>query len=426
MSLKRKLIRSFLGVGAIKLLSIPISFGTSIILARTLGPEGFGQYAFILALVPIICLTVSGGLPQLLTREVAALSRANRWSLYRGAVQSAHAWVAILSTIVLVTVWALFEFSILPTVGKWSLLGIAVLMVPLVGLASVWTGIIKGLGMPVYAEAPQQLVGPTALLFILSILAWQGLLNIRAAIWTQVVVAIFILLLSNWVYLKVKPNAVTTSKASYHLDKWCGALLPFTMIALIGALNMQVGVIALGLLSTDEQAGAMRIAERGGQIVAMSLTVVNMVIAPYIVQAHQEGEKKQLQKIARTSARGSFLLAAPIAAAFILAGGPIIRFAFGPEYTDISNWPLVIISAGQLFNVYFGSVAFLLSMCGHERETLKIQSIALILNFTLCIALAPTFGAAGAATGVTLSTIFWNIFLYIRVKRHLGIISTAF
>ena len=416
-----------MGVGIIKLLSIPVGLVTSIVLARTLGPEGFGQYAFITALVPLISLPVSGGLPQLLTREVAKFTHAKNWALYQGALRASHAWVLLVATILLIGYWVLRAgFDLVPTEGKWALLPIALLMVPLGGLAAVRTGTIKGLGLPAYAELPNQMIQPVVMLGLIAMLAWQGLLNTEAAIWSQVIGAGLVFLVASWMFFRIQPREAKGVACDYQLRHWKSALLPFSMIALVSAFNAQIGVIVLGFLSTDDQVAAMRVAERGGQFVVLSLTLVNMVIAPYIVRAHRDGDKTLLQQLARKSARGSLLLALPVAAAFIIGGESLISMAFGESYSSISYWPVVVVSLGQLLNVFFGSVGYFLSMSGYERETLKGQMLAVVANISLCLVLVPMFGAIGAAAGVAIGVIVWNGFLHAMVKRRIGINCSAF
>lgn len=427
MSLKKKLIKSFMGVGVMKLLSIPIGLTTSIILARILGPQSFGQYAFIMALIPLIALPVSGGLPQLLTREIASFVHANDWSLYNGALRAAHSWVLLVSGFVLVSYWVLGEkLGWAPSQGKWSLLPIGLLMVPLLGLAAVRVGAIKGLGLPAYAEIPGQLIQPFVILILLSALAWQSALDTHAAIAVQVAGASFVFLLASWLFFRIQPAEAKGLAPEYRLKQWISALLPFTMIALVYTFNTQIGVIALGLLSTDEQVAAMRVAERGGQFVVMSLTLVNMVIAPYIVRAHKDGDKALLQNLARKSSLGSLMIALPVAGVLIIGGETLIELTFGADYAAISYWPVVIIAVGQLFNVFFGSVGYLLSMTGFEKETLSGQLIATAISLLLCFALIPTFGAIGAAIAVSAGIVSWNVLLWAKVKRHIGISSTAF
>src|SRR5690606_24226773 len=102
-----------------------------------------------MALIPLISLPVSGGLAQLLTREVASFAHSKAWPLYQGALRASHAWVLMVGVTILVSYWTLaLGLGLVPTAGKWSLLPIAIIMVPLGGLAAIRVGTIKGLGLP--------------------------------------------------------------------------------------------------------------------------------------------------------------------------------------------------------------------------------------------------------------------------------------
>lgn len=415
-----------MGVGVMKLISIPLGLLSSIILARTLGPEGFGQYTFIMALIPLITLPVSGGLPKLLTREVAIFSYSKNWALYQGGLRASHVWVLMVASALYIAYWIIkVKFNLIPTEGKWALLSIALLIVPFGGLAAVRTGTIKGLGLPAYAELPEQVIKPIVMLSFFGFLSWLGILDAKTAIWSQVGGASLIFLIASWMFFRVQPYEAKGVAADYQLKHWKGALLPFSLIALVNTFNAQIGITLLGFLSTDDQVAAMRVAERGGQLVVLSLTLVNMVIAPYIVRAHREGDKDLLQNLAKNSARGSFILALPIAVTLIFGGERLIRLAFGEDYSSISYWPIVIIALGQLVNVFFGSVGHFLSMSGYEKDTLKGQVSAVIVNMALCAFLVPLFGAIGAAIGIAVGLFSWNFLLFLMVRRRIGINSTA-
>ena len=60
-----------MGLGGQKIFSLIAAMLISILLARTLGPEEYGLYVFVSAFIPLAALPITGGLPQLLTREVA-------------------------------------------------------------------------------------------------------------------------------------------------------------------------------------------------------------------------------------------------------------------------------------------------------------------------------------------------------------------
>lgn len=409
-----------------KVISLPIGLAISIILARALGPKEFGQYAFAMSLISIIGLSVSGGIPQLLTREISGYVLTNNWSLYRGAIRAFSVWVVLISTLIILAYWLIgFSFKLLAVEGKWSLLNVGLFMLPLIGIASVRKGVTKGLSLPVYAEMPGLLIQPTVIFLIISFFAWRDWLSSETAIFSQFLGCLVVFLVTSLIFNSVQPPESRKADNIYEIQVWRSSLLPFALISLISTLNIHVGILMLGVFSVEEQIAAMRIAERGGQLVVMALTLVNIVIAPHIVRAFKDGDKLLLQKLVHKTARGSFFLALPVTLSFVLFGGSLVGFVFGEQYSEISYIPLVIVSIGQLFNVFFGSVGLVLMMGGFEKRALNAQILSLAINMSLCIILVPLIGAIGSAIAVTVGLIVWNVFLWVIVKRQLGIMTTA-
>lgn len=426
MSLRKQLVKSFMGVGAMRILAIPIGLATSILLARILGPEQFGQYAFVMALVPLLALPVTGGMQTLLTREVAAYAHSGRWSAYKGALNAAHGWVVAVSLLILVIYLLLaFWLEVIPTYGKWGLVPLALAMLPLLGLNAARNGVIKGLGMPAMAELPGMVIQPLLVLVALTGLILTVGLNVKGAIWIQVLSVATAFLVATMIFIKISPHESKKVAPEYELKTWLSALTPFTLLALIGTFNAQLGIVALGVLSSDEQVGALSVAQRGAQFVALPLTLVNLIISPHIVKAFRSNDKTLLQKISRLSARGAFAIALPIGVAVFFVGEWLLEVFFGEEYAQLSYMPLVVLVVGQLFNVFFGSVGFLLAMTGNERQSFKGQIVAVMTNLVLCATLIPTMGAMGAAVAVSTSIVVWNAILGVLVYMKVGIRPTA-
>lgn len=421
-NLRDQLVKSFMGVGAMYLLGIPVALLCAIILARALGPEAYGQYAFVMALLTLIGLPVAAGLPQLLTREVASCAHAGEWSLYRGVVRAAHLWVILVSLLVLV-LYAMAGpvAGWLPAEGKWALLGIAILLVPFQGLNAVRNGTIKGLGFPALAEMPTQIIQPLSLLTAFGTLAVIGVLTAQHALWAQVFVGALTFVIASILFIRIRPQAARACQPTYQTSNWLFALLPFTLIGLLGTFSAQIGVVMLGLLGTDEGVAALQVADRGAQLVALSLTLVNMVISPHIVKTYRENNTHRLQKLSRQSARGAFLFALPIGLVLIVFGKPIIKVAFGADYAEIAYLPMLILVCGQLFNVAMGPVGLLLSMSGHEKMTLVGYVAALMATAISAYFLIPLFQQAGAAMAVTIGILVVNGLAGYSVMQHLKI-----
>lgn len=197
--------------------------------------------------------------------------------------------------------------------------------------------------------------------------------------------------------------------------------MPFTLLVAASTLNAQIGILLLGWLSTDDQVGAMQVADRGAMLVVLSLNVVNMVIGPHITQVHRSGDREKLQALSRHSARMALLVALPIALPLIFFGGPILELVFGAEYAEVATLPLAILAASQLINVGFGSVGRLLVMSGYEKQSLLGQFVGLVAVTGSGSVLIPNYGAVGGATSISLGIFVWNVVLAFKVGKTLGI-----
>lgn len=404
-------------------LSIPIGLLSSVILARNLGPEAFGQYSFVLAVLSIIGLPVSGGLQQFLTREIADYSHTEQWSLYRGAINAAHIWVLLAS--VLVPIFYLIAgrlLGLMPVGGKWLLLEIVVLLLPIQGLNAVRNGVIKGLGFPALAEMPTMFIQSLILLVALAVLAFMELLTAKSAIWAQVYVGVFTFFIASIIFFKVRPKASLDHRGAYKIKTWLLALFPFTLISLIGTFSSQIGIVILGFFGTDEAVAAFRVAERGAQLVLISSTLVNMVISPHIVKTYREDNIQRLQELSRQSARGAFILAAILGIILIIMGESIIRYVFGSAYAGVAYSPMAILVCGYLFHLIAGSSGILLIMSGHEKLPLVCQLVGLSTMAVLAVFLIPSMHAIGAAVavsvglGITTLLQAYSVHKYLRIR----------
>jgi O-antigen/teichoic acid export membrane protein len=161
-------------------------------------------------------------------------------------------------------------------------------------------------------------------------------------------------------------------------------------------------------------------------MVALPLGIVNMVIGPHIARAQKANDKDRLQRLSRQSARASLAVALPVALPLIFFGGAIVELVYGQPYRNAARLPLAILSFGQLVNVAFGSVGMFLTMSGFERDTLRGQVVALLINVVSAMVLIPHMGAVGAALAVAIGFVTWNIVLAISLVNRLKIRPSAF
>jgi len=418
------IVNKILKVGSVKLISIPVVLLTSVLLARWLGPELFGKYSFVMALLPLFSLPISGGMPQLLVRQISFYQHHKLADKLKGIIFFSYGW-AILFSLIIIIATNFFASLIIHDPEKLNLLEIAIWLVPILAFIAITLGILQGLNKPVFANIIQQLLLPLLILFTIVGLYYFKHLTPYNVFWGQIIAGAFCVCIIILVLLKKLPVNVSLEKASYQQKAWFISLIPFSLLALANTFNTQIGIIILGLYSSDEAVAGLRIAERGVLFVAIPLGIINSVTAPYIVNLFESKNIGKLQKLAKKIARASVAISLPIVLTFFFFGANIIEFIFGLEYVELSYWPLIILSLGQLLNVFCGPVGHLLSMTGHASVTLKGQLIALFFSVSLCLLLVPLYGAIGAAIGVTAGLIIWNLLLLYAVKKILKINASA-
>jgi O-antigen/teichoic acid export membrane protein len=424
--LKAQLVRGALGVGGLKLLSLPLTLAASILLARGLGPEGYGLYVFVMAVITMLALPVGPGLGHLVTREVAKYQHGEDWSLFRGLLRRGHQFVLLGSAVLIAGLAIIANLNASWTMGdRWTLLFIGSAMLPLLGLNALHSNTLRGLRHVFQAQLPELLARPIFhLLFAASLLGF-GLLNPVTALASQIVATALAVLLCARILQRYRPRPVKEAVPAYRNGEWGRAIMPFTLLTAVGTLNAQIGILALGGLGTDKDVAALQVAQSGAMLVALSMIIVNLVIGPHITRAHRERNKAGLQQLSRQSARAALAVSFPIALPLIFFGGPIINLVYGEAYADMATWPLAILAIGQLGNVAFGSVGMFLTMSGYERDTLFGQVIALVVNGAAAMMLIPFLGVIGAALAVSIGILTWNTVLAIKFVQRLQLRPSA-
>ena len=65
----------------LKFASLGLGFLTSVVLARLLGAEGFGDFSFPMAIVELLLVPTTLGFPSLVVRELARYQVQSKWAL---------------------------------------------------------------------------------------------------------------------------------------------------------------------------------------------------------------------------------------------------------------------------------------------------------------------------------------------------------
>jgi O-antigen/teichoic acid export membrane protein len=428
--LRAQLFRRGIGSIVVKASGMLLSLALAIILARTLGPEGYGIYTYTFALVSLLAIPAQLGLPALVIRETAKAQASENWGLMRGcwrwATLVASALSLTLTFISSAIAWILANnFADI----QLTTFALGLLLIPLITLGNLRGAALQGLRHVVLGQLPETLVRPGILLYLLGIttLFWpSGSLTAAGAMALHGLAAAIAFTTGVWLLWRTRPAPIQANPAPvYHCRSWLASTLPLAFIAGMGIINQQTDILMLGFFTTADKIGIYRVSLQGASLVSFGLTAIGMVTWPYFARFHEQGDMASFQKVATLSARGMLSLALPFTIIFIIFGEGLLNFIFGRAYTD-AYLPLIILAIANMIHAAFGTVGPLLNMTGNEKTTAKGIAIAASCNIFFNLILIPYFSILGAAIATSIALVIWNFVLWRAVRHKLGVDSSVF
>lgn len=409
-----------------KLIAALSGFFVAVLLARLLGPDGYGTYAYAMALVMIFVLLAEAGLPVLVTRETAQEMALDRPAVVMGVWQWSRRLSAVLSVIVVIgaagVVYLVSRGQLGPEnrVTLWALL-----LVPLIAQSNLRGAALRGLGRIVEGQLPGIVVRPfvfLALLVALVLLPTETTPVLAMAL--HVLAGATAFLAGIWLLSRHSPSRVDASTPHLRRREWLSSALPLALVSGMVTINDHADIVILGMFESADQIGIYKVAVQMAGLAWFGLYTVNSVVAPRFARLYAEGDLSRLQRLVTGSSRAVLLFSALVTALFLITGQYLLPSLFGPAF-GASYAPMAILLGGQLVNSGAGSVGTLLSMTGHERVLARAVGTSALINVVLNFALVPNWGTEGAAVATAISLIVWNVWLWLSVKRRLGIDSLA-
>lgn len=422
------LVKGVAGTAGLRAANAGVGFVTALVLAKVLGPSGYGTYSFVMALVMFVAIPAQLGIPRLAIREVAVANARNDWGHMRGFIIRMHQLIGLL-----VVALSLAGLLVLSTWGanldpeKLRSMWLGLILVPLIALGALRGGMLRGLRKVILGQLPEQLIRPSMLLLLVLLLFLVGDVTrspvtvIVAQIGAAAIAFIFGLI----VFFKHRPAELSNAVPQFRTSAWFASTLPFALTAMLQLINGRTDVLMLGIFREDAEVGIYRVAAQFGILVIFGLRAVNAIQAPHIAHLYALGDMQTLQKMITKGSRAIVAVALPMVLVFVLFGQVIIRLTFGEMYAD-SYVPMVILCIGQLVNASVGSVAWLLNMTGHERDATRSVLIAAVINVILNASLTPIWGAIGAAIATATTLLAWNVIMWRMVRVRIGIESSPF
>jgi O-antigen/teichoic acid export membrane protein len=156
------------------------------------------------------------------------------------------------------------------------------------------------------------------------------------------------------------------------------------------------------------------------QLMAAIPSIANFIVPQEFALLYADGRKREMERLARTSATLVAMLSGAGLAGLLLFGRPLIRLAYGGPY--VGAWGILLVLAfGTFWDSASGSAGFALQMAGHHVRLLLLTVGGAALNVALSLVLAPLWGAYGIAFATTLTLVALNLSMVASARRLVGI-----
>jgi O-antigen/teichoic acid export membrane protein len=415
----RMLAASVAGVGGLKVGAMVLGVLTTMFLARILGPDRLGQYAFAFATASLLALPFLQGLPVLVLRESSGANVERRAQHSARLMRFSLLAVCVAAFVLFFVAALILDQNSASAFGSDLLLTGTALAIPLVLVLTLCLGaVLRAKGHAVAGQVPDLVVRP-GVYFVLLVIGWFWL-DMQAG------EAMALHLLAAFIALGVALYRVVRLKAlapggpdPLPIRAWALALLPLSTLAGMQLVNGQIGLVILGLLGQDSDVGIYRVATLLALQVSFMLAVVTAVVAPSFAKLHKDGRWEELRRLNRLSASLAMSFGSVLFVVYLVAGRWLLDVAVGTGFATAYG-PLIILSAAHVVSLWAGTTNVLLTMIGHERDVLACATASVCANIILGYLLVPRFGTVGAACAAAFALIVWRALLSWRLARRMA------
>ncbi|WP_160154376.1 flippase [Microbulbifer sp. ALW1] len=398
-------------------------FFASMMLGRQLGATESGYYFLAFSVVTFAAGVCRLGLDSTLLRFVGSAYAEGD----SARVHSALAKALVLTGLVSGSVGVLFYFGsdllAVKVFSKPDLAPVLAAMAPgIIGLAvfTLLSMALQGLRKIVASVLTLNILSN---IFLVALLLALGLSSAEYAAWGYSFASLLtigcgsVFIVSNLSQLKKNfPNNDESQEVTWaELFQSC---IPLWIVLIMTQLVQWSGQFIAGAYVEPAGVAQLAVAMRTASLTSFILTAVNLVVAPRFAAMYKQGRLDELEKLALTSVKLMVLFALPIV--FVMLAFPeFFMRLFGEGFSD-GACLLQILVAGQFVNVVTGSVGYLLTMSGHEKDFRNAVLISGPIAVLLAIVLIPIWGTVGGAIATAIALASQNLIAVWHVKRRLG------
>jgi O-antigen/teichoic acid export membrane protein len=416
------------------IVQLVLTFVTGIMIARLLGPEGYGVLNILRGIFMTIATFSSLGLEVALLRFCGVMPANDpntfklllRLRLLTAAVNFAIVAIAMLVEVLFLS--HVYEYDNFTTLYFMTLV-----MLPMQSDMAVISGIYRAYsGAKIYSVLTMYLQSVFRIVAI-------GILFFASGGIKMVVVINGLQIALAWLALHIHTHRPTSSmprpeagKTFFQVSKevffgsWRDTRpvlklsLWMTVSAFVIGVMRSSDTLILGAYATASDVGAYAALSTVAQLVQMFPFAASQSLGPKVAKLYHDGDLQGVH-----DAFNEYIRRALLVSSFIFAGiavfGPDLNLIFGENF---KFEPLVcfLLPLGYVFSSALAPTGYALSMTGRHRAEFVILVSGCIGLVALFFWLIPLYGQVGAASALVIGTAATNVVRFIYVSRVMGFV----
>ncbi len=411
----------FLTTLFVNIVKVGLGFVAGIIVARGLGPAGYGNFNFLLGSFVSIITLLDMGTSSAFYTFLSQRKRSSKFYLYY------FLWLIIQFILVLLFIALIFPESWRNTIWLGQTKGLIMLaFLASFMMTKVWQTVIQA-GESIRATVGVQLRNVILSGLYLCIVLVMVFLHSMTIPNLFIVIAFIYFLFAFVLARRLKDNLIATEEAklSNIINEFKTYCTPLVIYGVVSFVYSFADIWLLQRFAGAIQQGFYFVGYKFGAICLIATTSMSRIFWKEIVEANELGNKERLYYLYRKTSRGLYFVSAIGACFLIPFGREILVFLLGPEYE--AGWLCLAImflypihqSLGQINGSYFYATAHtkLYSKLGITMMMIGIPVTYFVLASHSALIPGLELGSVGLALKMVILQIAGvNVFTYFICK----------
>ncbi|MDL5362765.1 flippase [Halalkalicoccus sp. NIPERK01] len=401
-----------------EMFGLGISFLSALVIGRLLGPEGYGAISLGAAALATVSTVVLLGMHTGVGRYLPRYDDPER---RRGVLVSAFQLVLPLSVLSGIGLIVLAEPIAARAFGDPSVvpvLRVFGLAMPFASVEKLSIGGIQGTKRTVPKVLVENVTAHVTRLVLAVIVLRLGY-SAAGVAWAYVVGHAAAAGLGTYYLHRDTPLFTRVAAAPMHRE-----LLAFSAPLIVSAIMVKIladiDTFLLGYFVSTADVGVYNVLYPLATMLTVVLASFGFLFVPILSELHAEGDVGEMAHVYRLVTKWIFMASLPIFVVIALFPELLIRYTFGPQYTE-GALALSVLAVGFFVHAVVGPNYKTLTAMGHTRLIMLDNAGAAGLNVALNVVLIPRYSYLGAAVATVISYLLLNVAYSVQLYTRSGI-----